>query len=368
MAILDDWLVAGLVDRRQFLAVTGSALATVIDGYNPDTMDRLASALTGGKVGNPLLDQIEQSIPLLQRLDDANGGGTHLTYVDAQFRAVAVVLRQAGHSGKIESRLFACLAELGQLAGWMAFDAGVHGRAQRYFFTALRMAAEAGYRSMAAHVLADLAFQAASCGESGDAVALGTAAQRAAVGVPATVKASVLSRAAYGYAVAGELAAFERAYKEGLHVLEQRGHDEPAWMYFLTPNHLDTQAGYALTHAAKRALDNGDRAAARPLLIRGQQLLFTGAHNASLSDESQQRRAMFEGAWLAVAAACRGDLEQACTEGQRAVARATTVTSARSMDVLRTLHVRLRRRGQNEYVSDFLPVLAATINGTAVRH
>jgi hypothetical protein len=52
----------------------------------------------------------------------------------------------------VDRRLFAALAEIGQLAGWMAVDAGRHGLAQRYFFTALR----------AAHVLAGLAFQAAT--------------------------------------------------------------------------------------------------------------------------------------------------------------------------------------------------------------
>ena len=67
---------------------------------------------------------------LLQRLDDAHGGGAHLAYVGAQFRAVALLLRQGSHPATIERRLFAALAELGQLAGWMAFDAGQHGLAK----------------------------------------------------------------------------------------------------------------------------------------------------------------------------------------------------------------------------------------------
>jgi hypothetical protein len=361
LAILEDWVVSGLVDRRQFLAVTGAAITTAIAGYDPDKLGRVASAAAGGRAGNPLLEQIEQSIPHLQRLDDAKGGGAHLTYVGTQFRAVAVVLQQGGHATKIEARLLACLSELGQLAGWMALDAGKHGLAQRYLLTALRAAEAAGYRSMAAHILADLSFQAAGCEEDVDAVYFAEAAQRAALGTPATVHASVLSRSAYGYAVAGDKDSFDRAYNQSRDIVEQRGGDEPPWMYYLTANHLDAQAGCALTHAGSRALDNGDPKEARPLLDRGSSLLRTGAHAAPLNDESQQRRAMFEGAWLAVAAAGRGDLEQACIEGRRAVARTTNVTSDRSVGVLRTLHVRLRHRHQNEHVADFLPVLDATI-------
>ncbi|MQA78192.1 MAG: transcriptional regulator [Streptosporangiales bacterium] len=365
LAVLDDWLVSGLVDRRQFLAVTGATLTAMISGYTPDGIGRLVAALNGGRVVDPLLEQIEQGIPLLQRLDDATGGGTHLTYIGTQFRAVTLVLRRGGHSAKVEARLFVALAELGQLAGWMAFDAGGHGLAQRYFFTALRAANEAGYRSMAAHVLADLAFQAATCERPTDAVTLGETALRASTNAPATVRASVLSRAAYGYAIADRTTEFERAYRDGLEVLDRRGEDEPAWMYFLTANHLDAQAGYALVHAGILALDHGDSARAGSLLRQGHRLLRTGVHDTPLTDETQQRRAMFEGAWLAVAAAGRGDLEQACIEGRHALARTTSVESSRSMDVLRALHVRLRHRHQNEHVADFLPVLDAATSGSA---
>ncbi len=200
-----------------------------------------------------------QSIPLLQRLDDAHGGGAYLPYVGAQFRAVALLLRQGGHPTRVECRLFAALAEIGQLAGWMALDAGRHGLAQRYLFTALRAAREADYRPMAAHVLADLAFQAATREYASDAIALGQAAARAATVSPAGVRASVQTRLAYGHALAGRLDDFDRAHATGLDTIADRDlGEEPAWMYYLTPNHLDTQAGYALTHAGTLAAAAGE--------------------------------------------------------------------------------------------------------------
>jgi len=131
MGLLDDWVRAGLLDRRHFLAVSGTALTSIATAWPTAEQDRLTNALNGGCAGNPLLDQIEQSIPMLQRLDDANGGGAHLPYVGAQLRAVALLVREGGHLGSVELRLFAALAELAQLAGWMALDAGKHGLAQR---------------------------------------------------------------------------------------------------------------------------------------------------------------------------------------------------------------------------------------------
>jgi hypothetical protein len=361
LGIIDDWVVSGLLDRRHFLAVSGAALTAAAAGYLIAEPGSLTAALNGSGVGNLLLDQIEQSIPLLQRLDDANGGQAHLAYVGAQFRAVALLLRQAGHPGHVERRLFAALAELGQLAGWMAFDAGRNGLAQRYFFTALRAAGESGYRPMAAHILGDLAFQAASRNQPADAVSLGETAAHLASGTPPTVRASVSTRLAYGYAIAGRHADFERAHQSALDTLAERHDDEPAWMYFLTPGHLDAQAGYALVHAATLGHDASHRDL-RPLLRRGTRLLGTGAHDVPLADTGSQRRALFEGAWLSVAAAVRGDLEQACAHGRRALARTDSVQSPRSLDVLRVLADQVRRRTRNDHVAEFLPELTTALD------
>jgi hypothetical protein len=364
LAVVNDWVVSGMLDRRQFLAVSGTSLTAFATGYLRSDAHS-APSLPGKISEGPLVDQIEQSIPLLQQLDDARGGGTHLDYVGANFRAVALLLRQGGHPARVETRLFAALATIGQLAGWMAFDAGRHGLAQRYFFTALRCARESGYQSMAAHIMADLAFQTATLEHAADAIALGETATELADRAPAGVQASVRTRLAYGYAIAGRLDPFERSYQQAIDCLhgDRNGH-EPDWLYFLTPNHLDTQAGYALAHAGTLALDAGNQSTARNLLRRGETLLRTGAHDRPLI-EPQQRRALFEGAWLATAAAAQGKLEDACSVGRTAIERTTTVRSARSIDVLQRLATRLRRAQRNEYVRGFLPDLDTALTRAA---
>jgi hypothetical protein len=351
-----DWLMGGLVDRRHFLAVSGTALAGAVSAYlaAEAPASAVAPAVLGGR--DLLVEQIEASIPLLQQLDDAKGGAANLGYIGAQLRAVALVLHEGTYTVAETRRLLAALADLGQLAGWMAFDANQHGLAQRYFFTGLRAAHDAGYTAMAAHILADLSFQAATNGNRSDGVTLGEAARRHAARVPTGVRASVGSRLAYAYAAGGHITEFEYIYADAADTLAGRDPaEDPPWLYYLTPGHLDSQAGYALVLAGRERLADGDRAG-RSLLRRGTALLRAGAHDLPPGEPSQ-RRALYEGAWLALGYAARGDLEGACGEARTAIGRLCSVRSPRSNTLLHRLSADLRRRTRNPHVASLLPDL-----------
>jgi len=361
MLVAEDWLLGGLVDRRMFLSVSGAALARAVSLYFAMHPPAGTSPPLGSSLDDPLVRQIEASVPQLQQLDDERGGAAGLSYVGAQVRAVLLVLREGGHTDAITRRLLVALSDLAQLAGWMAFDAGQHGLSQRYFFTGLRSAHDSGYRAMEAHILADLAFQATSTGEHADGAALGEAAARAAQGAPASVRASVLSRLAYAYAGAGRVNECERAWHDSRDQLaDRRPEQDPDWMYYLTPNHLDCQAGYSLILAGRRVVADGDQAAGRVLLRKGESLLRTGAYARSI-DEPSQRRALFEGAWLALGYTAQGKLDDACAVTKMALPRLGQVRSPRSVSVLTTLAHELRRRKRNQTVADVLPELEAAL-------
>jgi len=271
------------------------------------------------------------------------------------------VLREGGLSDAITRRLLTALSDLTQLAGWMAFDARQHGLAQRYFFTGLRAAHDAGYRSMEAHILADLSFQAASVGDPGDSVVLGEAATRTAEGTPPSVWASVLSRLAYGYAAAGRIAECERTWLDSRDRLtNRRPESDPDWMYYLTPNHLDCQAGYSMILAGRHMVGGGESATGRALLRKGESLLRAGAYARPITEPSQ-RRALYEGAWLALGYTAHGKLDDACAVAARALPRLDQVRSPRSVALLATLASELRRRKRNHAVADFLPRLEAAL-------
>jgi hypothetical protein len=118
---------------------------------------------------------------------------------------------------------------------------------------------------------------------------------------------------------------------------------------------LDSRAGYALVLAGRDCLADGDRAG-RSLLRRGTALLRAGAHDLPPGEPSQ-RRALYEGAWLALGYAARGDLEGACGEARTAIGRLCSVRSPRSNTLLHRLSADLRRRTRNPHVASLLPDL-----------
>ncbi|GAA4625960.1 hypothetical protein GCM10023196_032220 [Actinoallomurus vinaceus] len=359
--LIEEWLLGGLMDRRTFLAVSGPALTGLAWQYLGIGTGRLAAATAGGRVDDPLVDQIEESIPRLQRLDDAFGGGRHLDYIGAQFRTVGLLIRNAADD-RVRRRLLIAFTDIGQLAGWMALDAGKPGLCQRYLFTALRAAHDCGYGSMGAHILADLAYQSASQGDAADAVELGEAALKAASDAPASVRAAVMSRLSYAYAVADRHRDFEYVRQQALHVLAERDlAKDPAWLYYLTPGHLDAQAGYGLVHLGRLCMRTEDKRRGRRLIAEGETLLRAeSAYDRPLNDP-QPRRALHEGAWLSLGCAAHGRLEEACDLARTAIKRLDRVRSARSLALLKQLADDLRRRQRNEYARDFLPELEAAL-------
>ncbi|MFD4751838.1 carph-isopro domain-containing protein [Streptomyces sp. NPDC058426] len=358
-AIVEDWVRGGLVDRRRFLAISGAGLLAIVAQYLDGTAGRGScppgSALTGT---DPLIEQVEHHLPMLSALDDEHGGARHLPYVGAQFRAIGLLIHDGGHSPATATRLVRALAEIGQLAGWMAFDAADHGLAQRYFVTALRAAHQVNDLPLSAHILGDLSFQAASRGHPADAIALGEAARRASEAAPPVVRASVLSRLAYAYAVAGRDDDFAHARGTAAELIASRdgGREGPRWMYFLTPNHLDCQAGYGLVQMGRAELRSENGRKGRRLLAQGTEMLRSGAYEVPRGDPSQ-RRAMFEGAWLALGHSAHGDLEAACAVGRIVADRLDVVRSPRSAALLHQLATDLRRRQRNAHVRTFLPEL-----------
>lgn len=355
--IAQDWAASGLVDRRAFLAVSGETLIGAVWAYLDRRLPARGTTAAATSLDSPLIAQIEQSIPLLQQLDDAKGGAANLNYVGAQVRAIALVLADQERDASTTRRLMSALAELGQLAGWMAFDADQHGLAQRYLFTALRAAHDAADSAMAGHILADLSVQATTLGHPNDAVRLGEAADRATERSAASVRASVNSRLAHAYAGAGLVKEFWATREKAKELLHGRSTDiAPRWMYYLTANHIDCQAGYSLIQIGRQQQRSGDVAQAKRHLSEGQQLLESGAHDLPLDDPSQ-RRALYEGAWLALGYAARGQLDEACNSGRTAVTRLGQVRSPRSVRLLRQLATDLNRRTRHQAVADFLPDL-----------
>jgi len=370
LQILEDWLLSGLMDRRIFLAVSGTALMGLAWEYLDLEPERLPAAIEGDGAGATLVTQLEATIPALWALDDTHGGRRVLPYVSSQFQTAAHILRQGGHNTQMTRQLFRVIAKLGQHAGWAAFDAGQHGLAQRYYFTALRAAHQAADRQLAAHILADLAFQAASTDAHQDAGKLAETAMRAAAATPARVRAAVASRAAFAHSAVGDARAFAACRDLAHEQLARSGpHDgDPDWMYYLTPGHVDALAGAGLVRLAQTARTQGQTRRARIWLRDGLGLLHG---TAALCDTKHphQRRAAVEGAWLALAHALHGDLDQACQVGRLTINRLGDVQSDRCTSTLTALRGELRLgRMSNADMREFVGELDRALYAQPPRH
>ncbi|MGQ0774124.1 MAG: hypothetical protein ACT4NY_06860, partial [Pseudonocardiales bacterium] len=347
VAVAQDWLLGGLMDRRVFLAVSGPALTDLAWTAVNTEPARLAAALNGGQVDVTLIAQVEESIPRLRQLDDRQGGGgAALFYVNTQFQTVAHLLHTAGHGGQITRRLLVAWAELGQLAGWMAADAERHGLAQRYCLTALRAAHNAGDKALSAYVLSAMANHAARREQAADAISLSTAAVELAQRSPTIVQAVVTSRLAYGYALVGDAERVHATHNRARELVEHPTGHRPRWAYWISPQSMDGACGYYQVSLGRAGSGNSRRHFGHAVT------LLTPRANAA-THQLYQRDALLNGICLASAHVGGGELEQACEVGRTVLEWLPHIDSPRGLMDLRRLAGELRARKANPYVREF---------------
>ncbi|MGH3722012.1 MAG: hypothetical protein ACRDRI_24840 [Pseudonocardiaceae bacterium] len=346
LAIIHDWLLGGLMDRRVFMAVGGPALTQLAWTAVNTEPARLVAALNGGQVDATLIEQVEETIPQLRRLDDQQGGGgANLTYVNAQFQVVGQLLRAADHGGQVTRRLLVALAELGQLAGWMAADAERHGSAQRYYLTALRAAHNAGDKALCAHLLGTMACHAAVREQASDAISLGTAAVEMARRSPALVQSLVSSRLSYGYALVGDAERFHAAHSRACELSEHSTGHQPRWAYYVSPQFADTNGGFYQVSLGMACSRNSRRHLSNAITLL--------TPSATAPDYWSPRDAILTGTALATAYIGRGEPEQACEVGRNALERLPHVNSPRCLASLGRLADELRGRKVNPHIREF---------------
>ena len=132
-------------------------------------------------------------------------------------------------------QLFAAVARLTELAGYMAVDTGQPGLAQRYYIQALRLAQAAGDRAYGGYVLAaSMSHLAAQLGNPREIAQLARAAQEGARGqVTPRAEAMFYAAEARGHALLGDARTCQQVAGRALTALEQADPDtgdDPAWI------------------------------------------------------------------------------------------------------------------------------------------
>ena len=169
LQILEDWLLGGLMDRRTFLVVSGASLSGLAQEYLGLEPARVLAAIDGDGAGATLITQLETAIPALWPWMMPRWRSCPSLCQSSQFQTARPYPPAGGHNARLTRQLFHVIAKLGQHAdgprstlvdmGWRS------GTTSRRSARHIRRAT--GISSV--HVLADLAFQAASVDARRDA-------------------------------------------------------------------------------------------------------------------------------------------------------------------------------------------------------
>jgi transcriptional regulator with XRE-family HTH domain len=299
-------------------------------------------------VGGPDIEVVRRLTATYRTLDNQLGGGhvreSIVRYLDGDVRQLL-----AGRFDATTGRaLLSAVAETTQLAGWAAYDAGLHGLAQRYMIQALRLAAGASDRALGAEILAAMSHQAAYLGASTEAVDLARAAARSArdAGVPA-IEAESAVLEAQGHAVGQDEAACAAALGRAEQIFDTADRtSDPQWIGYFDEAYLAAKFGHCFT-----ALGRGDvaqRFATRSLDMDGRQYARGRQFNLVL---------------LAVAHAQTGEPEEAGRVGMQAADAAEGLHSSRTRDYLADLANRLAKHVGLPAVRDFTDRVEPVLQG-----
>ncbi len=237
---------ADFMERRHFVALTGLTLTAVAHQWLFDPV-RVAASVLGKRVDHALVDDLERVAEARRRMDDALGGGTLLPSVREDLRLVVAMLDNAAYTEEVGQRLHGVAAELGRLAGWLAFDSEQPALAQRYFLAAVRAAHVSGDRALGANILSFMSIQARQSKNPSDAVTLVESALRAERELTPAVAGSLYGRLAAGAAYTGDATASQRAQDRAFELLGRSvAENEPPWIYWFTEADARGLAGYSL--------------------------------------------------------------------------------------------------------------------------
>ncbi|MDQ7910795.1 helix-turn-helix transcriptional regulator [Phytohabitans sp. ZYX-F-186] len=291
----------GGVRRRTFVAAAGIAAAL--------PHQRLAF---GRRVGADLPAQLVTRAARLRRLDDYLGGADTYRLYAAEVESTKTLIRDGSYTEATGLGLLAVLAEQAQLAGWAAFDAGLHGDADRLYRTSLAAAQDAADPALAGNAWAFIAYLRLGLGQPGvdEAVA---AVETAGPGVTPGVRALLHCRRAWAHAVMGQAADAERHLALGATALtEHDDRPEPDWVYWVDRSEVEIMTGRCWT-VLRRPL--------RAITVLEQVL-------AAYDDTHARDKALYL-SWLADAYLDAHEVEQACETAGRAVELSAGVGSIR---------------------------------------
>lgn len=216
-----------------------------------------------GEVGEQELGELEQAVMFFRRWDASGKGGLHRKAVVGQLNAVAETLGEESGTD-LDRRRFQVVAELAQLAGWMTYDSGAFGLAQRYYLLTLQACRQAGAVELGAKAIGDMTQLSTALGKYDDSLTL---TRTALATVPREgnplVRSELLGLEARAHAQLGpsEASSARRAVEACLEAFDEATPEQHVdWIHYMNRAEVECLAANAYTEMAlhesepKRAL------------------------------------------------------------------------------------------------------------------
>ncbi|GGX84806.1 tetratricopeptide repeat protein [Streptomyces hiroshimensis] len=335
------------VGRRDFLSGTSVASSALVEPSRDWLItgaDPQVARNAGARVGPSDVDAVRATTEALVELDHRYGSGHVRPVVVHYLNSVVSGLLAGSYRESVGRELFAAVARLTELAGYMAVDTGQPGLAQRYYIQALRLAQAAGDRGYGGYVLAaSMSHLAASLGNPREIAQLAKAAQEGARGhVTPRAEAMFYAAEARGHALLGDARSCQGVAAKALAKLEQAGDpapdsgDDPAWI-----RHFDH--AYLADELAHCHRDLGQAEQAR----RHAEDAIAG------HAEGRVRRRAIGMLLLATAQVQQRDVDEACATGVRALDLLGTLRSNRGAEYLDDFQQRLAPYREEPVVREF---------------
>jgi Helix-turn-helix domain len=327
------------VDRRGFLALTGSALAATAATWAQTGPGILADTGAASGLKGTSLDRLAARLADLRALDDELGGTAVLQLARAELGWLSAQAARATTSDVDQCALGGLVAEGARLCGWAMLDAGLSAAAQAHYVLALRCTADVGDGLAGANVLAGMSFQAMLDGQVADALnLLDVAEQRARTGGSPQLSALLATRRARAHARGGDARACGLALHAAERALDRAGDggEEPSWIYFFDAAELAAQSGACWVELGRpeqaRPVLDAALAGLAPQYVRDRSIYLVRSAQAHLHS---------------------GELPAACDELTRAVDLVARTGSVRSIDTIRQARDAMRVHEGHDSVRRF---------------
>lgn len=334
------------VGRRDFLSGTSVASSALVEPSRDwliTAADAQVARSAGARVGASDVEAVRATTEALVELDHKYGSGQVRPVVVHYLNSVVSGLLAGSYREAVGRDLFAAVARLTELAGYMAVDTGQPGLAQRYYIQALRLAQAAGDRGYGGYVLAaSMSHLAASLGNPREIAQLAKAAQEGARGhVTPRAEAMFYAAEARGHALLGDARACQAVAAKAVSRLdaaenEPDSGDDPVWIGHFDRAYLSDE----LAHCHR------DLGQAEPARRHAEDAL--ACHPAG-----RVRRRAIDMLLLATAHVQQREVEEACATGTRAMELLGTLRSNRGAEYLDDFRQRLEPYRDEPVVREF---------------